>query len=145
MAAIDASFPYGTVLIVDDDEVAAQSLMATLKCAGITNLRMIHDGAEAPSLLAREIFSLVLFDLNLPWPHGAEVLRRLTALERRTPIIVVTSYCRDDVTSFRSKVGGAVQCLVKPVDQGQLLGAVQGSPGGSNRVGQVRGGEELVC
>ena len=125
MVAIDAPFPPRAVLIVDDDEVAAQSLAATLKCAGITNLRIVLDSGIVPSMLVRETFSLVLLDLNQPWPCGAEMLRSMTKLECPTPILVVTSSYRNDMPTFCSRDGTVVKCLVKPVDQSQLLGAVQ--------------------
>lgn len=80
----------------------------------------VTDGESAIHAAASEAYELALLDLGLPMVDGREVLRRLRALVRRLPIIIVTA--RDGIDD---RIGGldlgADDYLVKPFEVRELL------------------------
>ncbi len=109
------------VLVVDDNEDAANALAALLRSSFGHEVETVHDGEEA---LARyESFrpEIVLLDLGMPGINGLEVARRMRERKRDPePLIVaVTGWGTVDDRS-RSREAGFDAHLVKPVDEGQL-------------------------
>lgn len=105
-----------TVLIVDDSVTVRRMVAAVLESAGWPVL-VANDGAEALSLLEREVVGLVITDLNMPEMDGItliERLRRLPALAE-VPILVLTTEMDED-TKARARDAGASGWLGKPVD-----------------------------
>lgn len=123
MATELKAFPAHPVLIVDDDEASLFALALTLRSAGFTNLHTVSDSTGVPQMLANEVFSLVLLDLNMPGLSGQEVLRKTASLEGRPPIIIVTgSSGPRDLAPGSGE--GVVDLLTKPVDRDRLVRAV---------------------
>jgi len=105
-----------TILIVDDSVTVRRMVAAVLESAGWPVL-VANDGAEALSLLEREVVGLVITDLNMPEMDGItliERLRRLPALAE-VPILVLTTEMDED-TKARARDAGASGWLGKPVD-----------------------------
>ena len=74
-------------------------------------------------MLAREHFSLVLLDLNMPYVTGHDILVQSAALENRPPIVLVTG--SSEINDFADgTAGGAIDYLLKPFDREQLRGVV---------------------
>jgi two-component system, OmpR family, response regulator QseB len=107
------------ILIVEDDVALAEALDDQLRHAYGT--RVVHRGRDALLAAAREVFDLVVLDLNLPDIDGIEIAERLQASE--APILMLTA--RADV---RSRViglyAGASDYLPKPFDMSELLARV---------------------
>jgi DNA-binding response OmpR family regulator len=106
-----------TVLLVDDDPVAAKLVRYTLEPLGY-RVVIIPTGAEAEAALERERPSAVMLDLMLPDIYGLEVCQRLRA-RSLVPIVVVTA-----VGSHHERIEclrrGADEVLVKPYDPEEL-------------------------
>ncbi|HSK78902.1 MAG TPA: MEDS domain-containing protein [Thermoanaerobaculia bacterium] len=108
------------VLVVDDNQDAAETLGKILEIAGHEVL-VAHDGEEALAKAGRHRQEVVLLDIGLPKMDGYEVARRL----RLDPgsegllLIAVTGYGnRED--RERGKLSGFDYHLVKPIDLQQL-------------------------
>jgi PAS domain S-box-containing protein len=132
-AAIDRPDPTGTarlatrsrrILVVDDNRDSADSLGAALDRVG----HVAHvEYAAAGALSAAEVFGpeVALLDLGLPDMDGYELARRLREHPRlgRVRIIALTGYGRASDRE-RTTAAGFDRHLVKPVDLGDLLAAV---------------------
>ena len=80
----------------------------------------VHEAETAMLAVANEAYEVVLLDLGLPRADGREVLRRLRALGRRLPVIIVTA--RDHIDDRIEGLDlGADDYLVKPFEIRELL------------------------
>jgi PAS domain S-box-containing protein len=111
----EARCPAYRILVVDDNEDAADSLGTMLELMGHTT-RTAYDGLEAVS--AAESFrpDVVLLDIGLPLMNGYDACRQIRARPwgRQMVIIAQTGWGQDDDRS-RSQEAGFDFHLVKPV------------------------------
>jgi PAS domain S-box-containing protein len=113
----------GRVLIVDDNQDAAELLAEALGMAGFAT-EVAHDGASALKAADRFAPDVALLDLGLPLMDGCEVARRLRASHGDSPkLIAVTGYGQAS-DRRRSEEAGFDVHLVKPVDLPELQEAV---------------------
>jgi len=110
-----------TVLVVDDNRDAAESLVELLEASGCA-VRVAFTGQEALDIAAATPLTAVLLDIGLPDLSGYEVARRLRALPsmQGVRIIATTGYGlkRDRDASAGA---GFDAHLVKPVDHEEVL------------------------
>lgn len=86
-----------------------------------------NSGEEALALCATHSFALILLDVQMPGMDGfetAEVLRSISKT-KRTPIIFVTAYSKEEAAVFRGYEVGAIDYLMKPIDPIVLRSKVQ--------------------
>ncbi|HNQ04225.1 MAG TPA: response regulator transcription factor [Thiobacillaceae bacterium] len=125
------------LLIVEDDEVLADSLVRAMRAAGYATDHA-GDGELALALLRDGGFDLAILDLGLPRLDGLEVLRRLRGLRLPTPVILLTA--RDRVEDrVRGLDLGADDYLTKPFSLAELEARARALL----RRGQ--GGQPLLC
>jgi CheY-like chemotaxis protein len=81
------------ILIVDDNEDAADALADLLKAAGHTT-RVAHDGLSALKIVDLCVPEIALLDIGLPVMDRYELARRLQELEqfRTLPLVAITGY-----------------------------------------------------
>ena len=117
-------YPQYPILIVDDEENALTSMSITLRSAGYNNLRVCAESRNVPGMMARENFSLVILDLNMPHVSGHDIIRQTAVSENRPPIIIATA--SSQIGDYaQGTAGGVIDYLVKPVDRERLLAVVQ--------------------
>jgi signal transduction histidine kinase len=116
-----------TVMIVDDNVDAAQSLAEVLRLLG-TSVVVAHDGAQALAIAAAEgPAEVVLLDIGLPELDGYEVAREWRRrFGRASRLIALTGYGSAD-DRRRTAQAGFDAHLVKPVGLEQLLETVAAS------------------
>jgi len=109
------------VLIIDDNEDAAESLSAFLEESGLSCASAL-DGPSGLDAVARFAPDTILIDLGLPGLDGYEVARRIRGLPGgdKYLAIAITGYGRARDRE-RSAEAGFDAHLVKPVDLDQLL------------------------
>jgi len=116
------------VLVVDDDEDAAQTLAWRLERWG-HDVRIAHDGPEALALASESLPELIFLDLGLPQMNGFEVARRLRALPGGdAPSIVILSGYGQVEDRKRSTEAGADAHLTKPASSEELRAALGAPP-----------------
>jgi signal transduction histidine kinase len=113
------------VLIVDDNEDAAELMGEALQMAGHT-VEIAHDGARGLELAAEFNPDCVMLDIGLPTIDGYDVARRLRDCDgdRRRTLIAITGYGQDNDVR-RAIDAGFDRHLVKPVSLAVTLEIVE--------------------
>lgn len=107
------------VLLIEDDRMVGAAIKQALKDAAYA-VDWVTDGETAIQAAADEAYEVALLDLGLPLTDGREVLRRIRALGRKLPVIIVTA--RDGIDSRIDGLDlGADDYLVKPFEIRELL------------------------
>src|SRR5690606_24242216 len=86
-----------TVLVVDDNHDAADSVAALLELRGHRVL-VAYDSQEAIAIAAEHVPEVVLLDIGLPGMDGYAVAERLRAMApmRSSTIVAVTGYGQEE-------------------------------------------------
>jgi DNA-binding response OmpR family regulator len=111
------------ILLLEDDRLFNETLQDFLEEEGFV-IDSVLDPYSALDLSYENNYDLYLFDVNLPYESGFDLLEKLRASGDDTPTIFVTS--RDDKDSL--KVGftqGGDDYITKPVDLDELLLRIQ--------------------
>lgn len=112
-------------IVVDDSRVGRKVLINILhQHCGFEDVEEASNGFDAVNVLSSEKFDLVLLDWNMPKMSGIEVLRRLRALGKKTPVIMVTSE-RERARVVEAIASGANDYVMKPVKLEILVSRVQ--------------------
>lgn len=111
------------ILLVEDDPSLQRGLLRALDDMGHQTVPA-GDGEHADTLLNAESFDLVVLDLGLPKLDGLEVLRRLRARRKSTPVLILSARDRteDRVLGLNS---GADDYLNKPFDLSEFEARVR--------------------
>ena len=111
------------VHVVDDDASVRNSLAVLLESAGYlgarVRLRRRHSCGRRPGLTA----GCVLTDVQMPELNGLELQRRMSELDIRLPVIVMTGH-GDVPIAVEAMKAGATDFLEKPFEEPHLLAAV---------------------
>jgi DNA-binding NtrC family response regulator len=112
------------ILIVDDEEVALNSIKRLLKWRGIRNVDICDNGRDAITRIKETDFDIVLLDLLMPEVDGLQVLESTRPYRPHTEFIILTAI--DDIpTTVKAIRLGAYDYLVKPVDNDLLFLAIK--------------------
>jgi excisionase family DNA binding protein len=107
-----------SILVVDDEEMTRQVLVAALQ-APQRHVLQASSGEEALDVAKKTDVDLVLLDLMMPGLNGVETFRQLHALQPDLPVVIVTGYPDSDLMAQALEIGPFTM-LNKPVDLGQL-------------------------
>jgi response regulator NasT len=118
---IVTSHATASVLTVEDDPIVRADLRLILEDAGFDVVPDARDGVEAVELAREHRPDLILIDLNLPGLDGVEATRQILS-ERTVPIVALTGH-RTGIVE-RALEAGAVAHVLKPFDEGQLVGTI---------------------
>jgi len=114
------------VVVVADDSISVRKFVGRMLEKNGYRVKLAADGLEAAELVAQHGCHLVITDLEMPRMTGYELMVQLrqSPATRRIPVMVVTSRAgakhRD-----RAIKEGAAAFLTKPVQEDQLLAAVE--------------------
>jgi DNA-binding response OmpR family regulator len=107
------------VLLVEDDNAIASSLIAGLQSSGMT-VRRVSRGEDA---LRAEVPDVVLLDVGLPDIDGFEVCRRLR-LTSQVPVIMLTAR-NDELDRVFGLDIGADDYVTKPFGLSELIARIR--------------------
>jgi two-component system, NtrC family, response regulator PilR len=114
-----ARVPRARVLVVEDEEVV-QALLERILAAEGYAVEVVGTGEAALERLGRQLFDLVLLDLNLPGADGMHVLSVAPALQTDAQFVVMTAFGSVDTAVEAMKLG-ALDYLNKPFRTEELL------------------------
>jgi len=107
------------ILLLEDDKLFNETLQDFLEEEGFI-LDCALDPYSALELSYKHIYDLYLFDVNLPYESGFDLLKKLRQSGDMTPTIFLTS--RDDKASLTQGFEtGADDYMKKPIDLDELL------------------------
>jgi PAS domain S-box-containing protein len=117
------------VLVVDDDEDSLEVLREVLELAGahvttVTSARLAFDAIDAGGAKG---FAVIISDIGMPEMDGYSFIRDIRARRHAAsdvPAIALTAYART-TDATRALDAGFQQHLIKPIDERQLLQAVE--------------------
>ena len=111
------------VFVVDDDPSMREALESLVRSAGFevetfasAGDFLDHRKADGPSCL--------VLDVRLPGLSGLDLQKRIAEANREIPIVFITGH-GDVPTSVRGMKAGAVEFLIKPFSDQDLLDAIQ--------------------
>jgi len=128
--------PKDTILVVDDDNSVRRVVQMQLSEAGY-EVKLAASGSEALRVLSEAPPKLVITDLRMPDVDGIELLRRITADEIQTTVIMVTAFGSIE-TAVQAMRLGAYDYITKPIDYDALLLAVNRAMERQNLIEEVR-------
>jgi two-component system, LuxR family, response regulator FixJ len=111
------------VHVIDDDEAVRHSIEFLLRTSGLT--ARTYDSASAfLDALPTIDPGCIITDVRMPGITGIELLRRLTEMRIKMPVIVITGH-GDVPLAVEAMKNGAVDFLEKPFEDELLLGSVR--------------------
>jgi two-component system response regulator FixJ len=126
-----------TVHVVDDDPAVRDSLLFLLNSADI-----VAKAYEAASALLARADRLepgcILTDVRMPEMNGLEMVRRLTDLGVKHPVIVITGHA-DVPLAIEAMRAGVRDFLEKPFDDEALLASIRAALAEGERTVQQEG------
>ena len=123
-AILARDFAGARVLLVEDEPVNREIAGMLLEDVGF-RVDEAENGAEALELASRNVYSLILMDMQMPVMDGLEAARRLRQHEpaSKTPILAMTANAFAEDKN-RCLEAGMDDFLTKPVDPTQLYSTI---------------------
>lgn len=115
--------PDPVIAIVDDDPSVRRGLQRLVRSAGWK----VETFTSAQEFLLRPpsvLPTCLILDLQMPGLSGLELQKRVTEADAGIPIVFLTGH-GDIPASVQAMKAGAVEFLTKPVDEQNLLHAIQ--------------------
>ena len=111
------------ILIADDDDSLRRVLEFQLQDAGYVVITA-ENGSQALDIYSDGGIDCLITDWRMPQMSGAELLRRVTAINSETPVIVITAF-GDVETAVEAMRGGAFDFITKPFNRDAILLTVE--------------------
>ena len=111
------------VHIIDDDDAVRESLSFAFDIAGIKT-RTYESSVRFLASLPVPTPTCVVTDVRMPEMTGVELLRRLSDLGQKLPVIVITGH-GDVALAVEAMKLGATDFIEKPFDSDVLVAAVR--------------------
>ena len=90
----------GKNILVADDDVMNQTIVAHILRKEKVNLTIVNDGLEALAEIEKKVFDVVLLDINMPNMTGEEVMKQkvtsINNINLKTPFIALTANASSD-------------------------------------------------
>jgi two-component system nitrogen regulation response regulator GlnG len=112
-----------TLLVVDDEPSILLAFRRAFQGADGLEVLTAATAAEGLELARQRRPDVVVLDINLPDLPGLETLRRLRAVDARSPVIFITGHSTTD-TAIEAMKLGAYEYLLKPLELPQLRAVV---------------------
>ena len=103
---------HGSVLIVDDERIAARNLEHLMKKDGYA-ARSVQSGSAAIALLDEQRFDIVLTDLRMEKVDGMQVLRHCKRAHPDSEVILITGFATTE-SAVEAMREGAFYYIAKP-------------------------------
>ncbi len=110
--------PNPKILIVDDEPNNLRVYERTLASLALDIVKA-NSGQEALAVAHKYDFALILMDVQMPCMDGFEAASLILQHPKtcHIPIIFITAFARDETFEFKGYATGAVDYLVKPINE----------------------------
>ncbi|SOD79555.1 response regulator transcription factor [Spirosoma fluviale] len=107
------------ILLVEDEERLASFIRKGISAEGY-EVEVAHDGNTGLSLFRREIYDIIILDVNLPQMNGFDLCRHIRSENEAVPVLMLTALdsMADKSDGFNA---GADDYLAKPFEFQELL------------------------
>lgn len=107
------------ILVVEDNlinQIVTKRIIEKNNCICF----LVNDGFKAIEILDREVFDIILMDVNMPLITGFETSRKIRQKGIKTPIIALTAFTKEEI--FEEAIdSGMNDVVVKPFESLQLF------------------------
>ncbi len=141
-SAIRLEAPRPTVCVVDDDASVRKALSRLIRSAGFN----VEAFSSAKDFLGRKTsdgYGCLVLDIQMPGMNGLDLKALLDRVEDSLPIIFITGH-GDIPMGVRAMKTGAVDFLVKPFDDRELLDAIAVALSRDKAASQKRGRDDKL-
>lgn len=107
------------ILVVEDNKInqtVTKRIIQKNNCSCI----IVDDGFQAIEILGKEVFDVVLMDINMPVMNGFETTRKIRVKGVKTPIIALTAFAKEEIIE-EAISAGMNDIMVKPFDPIKLF------------------------
>jgi two-component system, NtrC family, nitrogen regulation response regulator GlnG len=112
------------VLVVDDEPQVLHSASIVLRASGIAHVITVVDSRAVLPLLAEQEVGVLVLDLTMPHISGQTLLEQVAGDYPDIPVLLMTA-TNDVETAVQCMRTGAVDYLVKPVEENRLVSSVK--------------------
>jgi len=111
------------VAVVDDDESVRESLAGLIRSVGLA----VKVFASAEEFLGSDHVAgtnCLILDVRMPGMDGLELQRHLKVSHPDLPVVFITAHGSEEEVRLRALAAGAVDYLLKPLSEEEVLSAV---------------------
>ena len=107
------------ILVVEDNKIN-QTVTKRIIQKNNCSCMIVDDGFQAIDILHKEVFDVVLMDINMPVINGFETTRKIRQNGVKTPIIALTAFAKDEIIE-EAISAGMNDIMVKPFEPLKLF------------------------
>ena len=111
------------ILVIDDNVKVCKSLAQNFEHLGYRTV-IATSGKEALAAFSAGRIDVVLLDIMLGEESGIDLLKRLQAVDKTVPVIMITAFASVETAVLSLKLG-AFDYVKKPLDFDELLMTVE--------------------
>src|SRR3954452_9501223 len=111
------------ISIVDDDHSVRESLARLVRSVGF-RVQVFQSAEEFLNDRQEREPDCLILDIRMPGMDGLELQSVLSASDRDLPLIFITAHGSDEVVRARALGAGAVDYLLKPLKEEEVLKAI---------------------
>jgi DNA-binding response OmpR family regulator len=102
-----------TILLVEDDPISSSILLKILKEDGF-KVTHVTDGLQALEELGKNVYDLILSDIEMPNLDGYKLLEYIQEKSIRIPVVFLSAYC-SEADEIKGLELGAAEYIRKPI------------------------------
>jgi len=107
------------ILVVEDNKIN-QTITKKIIEKNNCSCFIVDDGYQALDVLEKDVFDVILMDINMPLISGFETTRRIRLKGIQTPIIALTAFAKDEITE-EAIDAGMNDIMIKPFEPLKLF------------------------
>jgi len=116
----------GEILVIDDDAIMRDLVTDWLEAAGYQVRKATSCRAWVGQLFSRAAPALIITDMFMPGPCGADAIAELKKRHPGTALVAISGHFNSGqgLSAEAALAAGAERALAKPVKRGELIRAV---------------------
>jgi FixJ family two-component response regulator len=111
------------ISVVDDDHSVRESLARLIRSVGF-GVQVFGSAEEFLGGSHGRHPDCLILDIRMPGMNGLELQRELAVSDRELPVIFITAHGSDQEVRARAIAAGAVDYLLKPLKEDEVLKAI---------------------